>query len=29
MTLGNRLVDPVLIIDAVGGKGSDGIGDLG
>src|SRR3984885_746134 len=28
MTLGNRLADPVLIITAVGGEGSDGIGDL-
>jgi hypothetical protein len=28
MTLGNRLADPVLIIIAVGGEGSDGIGDL-
>jgi hypothetical protein len=28
MTLGNRLADPVLIVIAVGGEGSDGIGDL-
>jgi hypothetical protein len=28
MTLTNRLADLVLIIDAVGGEGSDGIGDL-
>jgi hypothetical protein len=26
--LGNRLADPVLIVSAVGGEGSDGIGDL-
>ena len=28
MTLGNRLADLVLIVDAVGGEGSGGIGDL-
>jgi hypothetical protein len=28
MTLGNRLADLVLIVDAVGGEGSDGTGDL-
>jgi hypothetical protein len=28
MTLGNRLADLVLIVDAIGGEGSDGVGDL-
>ena len=28
MTLGNRLADPVLIVIAIGGEGSDGIGNL-
>src|SRR5208282_2877487 len=28
MTLGNRLANPVLIVEAVGGNGRDGIGDL-